>query len=794
MVRLQDVWQAGCRYNFPLVLLRLLLEAFSFGRYLMYQGAVSSPTHTLSAILAGAGFAQVALLLVLMGPSDAIQGKYSVRGLTLCTYVDDIALQVAGTEAEAAGTIVEATCELVQWLEEGLLMKVSRREQWSSKGIAKTVATATPALLRRIRTSMRRLGIGAERKAKHLGILHGPGAKTKEGRGGESRWISGAARCARVKKLGRRLGVHVFSTGLKPAVLYGSSVAVPRLSTLKAMRRAAGRTIRRMKGRSLTARLTVNKCDLAWDTLQAPMLAWVRAVWDCRVPRRTLFRAWLQGRHMAEKAVRPLAAAGGAAGALFASLRRIGWTSPSFDKLNTAEGTTLSLDAVAPKTLGGFLADDYQIVTAASSSLAAELHNAKRADGGHTSATEDGSIAGNLTQSEEGSLLVRNDKPVPWFEPARSVINSSWARKLEPNVTASVASIPEGGWWTQTKLCAAGLTEDPLCQACKAAVGSLPHRMFQCVRHAELVDKFCPRWLRQQAEANKDDTLFTHGVPLRPRCPATPPPMEQWIGKPPTDGAVAVGTAYIDGALRGVVPRARRAGWAYVVDQGDGKPFWGKRGTCSEDCPTVVRSELWALRELLRVACGPLAVYVDNLEVVNGVHNGREWCCHHKRDGADLWRQIWRYLDDMLGWIQVRKVKAHLDLSDVKRGRITYEQWVGNGVADLAANAACTEASRASPAHAVHSAWLRACAFYRWAAHLVPDWVDDTLVEHKQAERTRGAPTQRSPKPTSHELWLVQGQLWCRACGIKARAGTGPLPPALRRKCRGNMGARCAMH
>ena len=48
MVRLQDVWQAGCRYNFALVLLRLLLEAFSFGRYLMYQGGSLEPyTHSI---------------------------------------------------------------------------------------------------------------------------------------------------------------------------------------------------------------------------------------------------------------------------------------------------------------------------------------------------------------------------------------------------------------------------------------------------------------------------------------------------------------------------------------------------------------------------------------------------------------------------------------------------------------------------------------------------------------------------------------------------------------------------
>ena len=281
-------------------------------------------------------------------------------------------------------------------------MKVSRREQWSSSGVAKTVATATPAVMRRIRTSMRYLGIGLERKAKHFGIIHGLGAKTKEGRGAASRWISAAARCARVKRLGRRLGKHVFTTGLRLAVLFGASVAAPRLSTIKAMRRAAGRTIGRMKGRSLTARLAVNDCDPAWDTLQAPILAWVRAVWDGRIPRRTLFRAWLHGRVVAQKPVRPLAAAGGAAGAFVALLKRIGWSSSSFDTVTTSEGITLSLDTVAPKTVERYLADDYRITTAASSSLAAELQRGKSIVGGYTAIQSGGLEAEHLPKQGGG--------------------------------------------------------------------------------------------------------------------------------------------------------------------------------------------------------------------------------------------------------------------------------------------------------------------------------------------------------------------------------------------------------
>ena len=68
---------------------------------------------------------------------------------------------------------------------------------------------------------MRRIGIATLSRAKHLGIHFGPGPKTKEGKAGAVRWVANAARRFRVNKLGRRLGSHIFSTGLKLAVLFG---------------------------------------------------------------------------------------------------------------------------------------------------------------------------------------------------------------------------------------------------------------------------------------------------------------------------------------------------------------------------------------------------------------------------------------------------------------------------------------------------------------------------------------------------------------------------------------------
>ena len=170
--------------------------------------------------------------------------------------------------------------------------------------------------------------------------------------------------------------------------------------------------------------------------------------------------------------------------------------------------------------------------------------------------------------------------------------------------------------------------------------------------------------------------------------------------------------AYTGGALKGSVLWARRAGWAFVVVDDD-SPIWGARGTCREAYPTVLRSELKALLEILRVTLGPIVIFVDSANVVDGMAAGEKWCTHSNRDGADLWKSIWQIMDDLLGLVEVKKVKAHLTFSHVMDGRISWEQWVGNGIADLQAKHACAEAIGLSPIVAVQSAWVRACAFYR---------------------------------------------------------------------------------
>ena len=59
----------------------------------------------------------------------------------------------------------------------------------------------------------------------------------------------------------------------------------------------------------------------------------------------------------------------------------------------------------------------------------------------------------------------------------------------------------------------------------------------------------------------------------------------------------------------------------------------GKYGSMDEPYPCALRAELRALLEILRHTAGNLIVHVDNKEVVDGVAQGRQWCCEAKRAG-----------------------------------------------------------------------------------------------------------------------------------------------------------------
>ena len=708
--------------------------------------------------------------------------------LTVCEYVDDIALHAIGETRDAVRALTQSTEQLIDHLEGNLCMVVSRRREWATEGKGKTVAAASSALASRMLTTpMRRLGIRLRSKAKHLGIAFGPGAKTRQGRAKNSRWIENARRASRVIRLGRRLGRHVFRTGLAPAAMYGSVVAMPKRGTISDMRRAAARAIGPTKGRSIAARLAVNKIDPAWTVINRTVMIWASAIWDAAVCPRIMQHAWRYALRRAIETGRPSISAGGAAGALIDAVSQVEWRMPSFNSLRTREGTILLLDQVPPKTVFRFLQDDYAIVSASRSCIATQVtQSANELPVGHPWSLR------NLA----GEFMMHRGKLVPWFEPITQALNSVWARRQPPAAISSAAALAEGGWWPQAKLFAHGLVADPICRACGLQPGTLLHRLGPCRARAALAEDHCPAWLVKTATQMPHDPLFADGFPLRPKQPDPPPAFERWVGAVPADGALAQGVAYTDGALRGTIPRARRAGWAFVVRDGS-TALWGKYGVCDEPYTTVLRSELRALLEILRISAGNICIHVDNSQVVEGVQCGKQWCISSRREGADLWRGIWWLLEELQG-VRVVKVKAHLTFSHVLQGAIEFDHWTGNGAADLCAKKACEVACASTGSAVMQAAWRRATEWYRWAVVVAANWIGDTApsgpIQAAATPSSGGRDTVALNVPrggSKHEFWANRDTTWCRLCGATSPVTRKKAAAAFRRACRGSLASRC---
>ncbi len=137
-----------------------------------------------------------------------------------------------------------------------------------------------------------------------------------------------------------------------------------------------------------------------------------------------------------------------------------------------------------------------------------------------------------------------------------------------------------------------------------------------------------------------------------PKVPSPPTDrvIRTLVGVGAEEGGVATGDVYTDGALKGRWRRVMRGGWGVVVlMEGTMKVAWRMHGTCADLYPSILRAELAAVLNVLRVALPPVTIHVDNAEVVKGFAEGQTWCCEAGRDGGELWREVWRRMDDLGG-------------------------------------------------------------------------------------------------------------------------------------------------
>ncbi len=809
---LARVWSAGLRLGFPVQLLRLGLELCSARRRLVYRGAYSeSFANTLSAVLAGSGLATDFMFLVLVGPLDELLARH--RDLRIFVIADDIKLGVVGHETEVPRAMEDATRDCIELLEQGLHMQISR-DHGGQPG--KTVAMGSNRIVRgKLGPKLKLLGVNTARRVRNLGVDFSLGAGAGRRAVQLGRWATAQARASRARRLGTKLGPRVIVASAVPSVTYGASTSGMSDGLLAALRSLVAEAGGKMRWRSTTARLIMNGNDPGAKVVAQPVIDWAEAWWGGIVHREHMTAAWRLAVKTVGVSARPNLAVMGGAGTFVASLRRLGWLTPSPDSIITSKGEILyfgdgeppdGAHAVDPRSLRRWVADEYEAVALARSRLATEINDLS-GDGGYGrekenessspghgqgvyyGATEFERRAAGIWRRPRFDLV--NDMMVPWLWPIARVVRAA-QRRGRHAAAASLRSCVEGGWWTQARLAAAGVADDPRCR-CGDRIGTLWHRLGRCRLTEDLRRERCPAHVLKAGTIHVWDPLFSRGVPARPVVPPPPAPRIWWERRSEGAEYLATGRVYTDGAAQGWHWRAVRAGYAAVCYNDDGEQQWVMRGICGEPHASIARAELRAVLEVLAVAAPPLVVYSDSAFVVDGFTKGEKWTTRAAGEAADLWRIAWRRMDDIGGGIEVKKVKAHTTWVDVLRGRISRADRDGNAAADAAAKEALAAAKLASPAGRFNAYLARAITWARWILELASGWVQDTSGPEEEPEEKEEAPQkagdQVSRSTLAHEVWRNAREEVCRRCG-RTSSNAAPTASFKREACRGSAAGR----
>ena len=158
---------------------------------------------------------------------------------------------------------------------------------------------------------------------------------------------------------------------------------------------------------------------------------------------------------------------------------------------------------------------------------------------------------------------------------------------------------------------------------------------------------------------------------------------------------------------------------------------------------------------MLRIALPPLTIHCDNDQVVKGRQKGRAWCTAAATDCADLWREVWHYLDDIGSGVSIVWVKGHTTWMDVLMRRVTLQQHRGNEMADAAAKTARSRAEAIAPATTYNGHIKRAIAWYKWMLEFATEWAyqgraEDEVVEEEEEKEDRAG--NREVERLRHEV------------------------------------------
>ena len=202
-------------------------------------------------------------------------------------------------------------------------------------------------------------------------------------------------------------------------------------------------------------------------TVMAPVLFVAKLAFTSAEAHDELQEAWKrqvvkQGKAAGNK--RPWMAVSGPTGAMLHSLRRLGWRSISAFKRSTDQGQQVDTRADAPSTIRQLLSETIKRMlwrewVAAPS---AKQSGFRRSPLGYMT---------ELIQEWTSISACENQAAVE-----KRCRKKDWSTKK----AGCLGSTAVGGQWTQERLYLAGFVDSPICFACQAGIGTVPHRTWCC--------------------------------------------------------------------------------------------------------------------------------------------------------------------------------------------------------------------------------------------------------------------------------------------------------------------------
>ena len=798
---------AARRWGFPAVLLEVALRFYSSARHIVVGKSAAAALYATRGVVAGCSLCTTLAKLILLTPMDALCS--ACPSVDVDVFVDDVRLGAIGSPDVVVRTLVEAFEEV-----EGLLDAVGVPLKMDKTG----VATSSAGLAGRL---ARCLGIsgagGATGCGEFLGADFAPGrarrhwARTSKRR---SRFRAAFARLKRVGTLRRAAGPRarlITTAGLLPQAAFAAEITGLTSQEWVRLRHAAAVGLGGRCGGRSTLRLLLLDGDPTIAAAIAPATRWAQEVWAAAMgDQAVLSLGQLAVAHaeLLKRQPRCWSQVRGPAGALWLTLRRMGWTWPEPWVFQDCNGVDINLGRLSPVMVKKHL----------TSAVVADMEKA---------------ASRRLSQKEvadrpmdppigDGSQVPAPSAAHLSFAPARRVLRGTQLSALEKG---SLKSAISGALWTRDRLALAGYAAAPTCPLCSTgAADTLFHRLWKCPETADL-RQGCPAIVRRALAEGPTSPLYTLALPPHPAAddgyfaPCDDPCIEYHGFSAGEDLRFRPGPVFLDGScFPSVVPECSRAAWAVVQTDEEGQVRRSISGVVPGHLPqTAQAGEYCALEAAAQAASAENTLYGDCQGVVADAQRG--WCPRGwaKRMYGGCMRAAFTSTQAHSALCTMAKVKAHQQL-DTLQGR-DLELARGNAAADELAKAASSRHPQPCSAHkastaaqladAEQVALLIGRASARWPRARDPGAGRALLREQLTAvqrrerasrrradreERKHARAAQQRVTDATHEWVRWRGATRCKRCLCQRSSTTSACPGVAAAFCRVLTGASARGH